>query len=343
MNPNRQGAWGLHLMALVAMLLLIPGPAQAQRIGPEDAIRVARGEVANRVGVSPSDVRIGSVTDDGRGNYTVQWSTRHPRQAAGSCVVSRHGRVIDFQQSSLPPGPDPGWRPDPQQATRAVQDELRRQVEAREGGSVIFGLDASTYDASRGKCGVRGSAAMSRHGRTRTLSYSGVYDGRTGGVEQLTYNFTGQDPNPPGPASGNRVTLRGPNGQYVSMDWSSSNAVCRGGHGGGGATLSLVVRNGHALQNGDQVSLRFERGGWLSAENGGGRGLLSNGRSSGPWETFTIVKLDTAAGPFIRSGDRVAFRAPNGQFITAEDGGGGKLNCKGGSQGPWEIFIIEFR
>ena len=45
----------------------------------------------------------------------------------------------------------------------------------------------------------------------------------------------------------------------------------------------------------------------------------------------------------INSGDVVVLRTKNGQFIVAEDGGGGRVNANRTAIGPWEQFIIEFR
>jgi hypothetical protein len=73
------------------------------------------------------------------------------------------------------------------------------------------------------------------------------------------------------------------------------------------------------------------------AEGGGGGIVNANRDWIGPWETFTLVDLN---GGTLWDGDPVAFRAENGQYLQAVDGGGGTMLAIGG--GPWahETFTI---
>lgn len=141
-----------------------------------------------------------------------------------------------------------------------------------------------------------------------------------------------------------RVTLRGPNGQYVFADkGGGGKVICKSNQAGEQELFTLVDANGFGLQNGDAVALRTSGQRWLTAEDGGGKFLVATGSQVGSFETFAIVKIDPSSGPVIRAGDKVAFRSQGGRYWTAEDGGGSKLNCKGQGVGPWEAFTIDFR
>ena len=141
-----------------------------------------------------------------------------------------------------------------------------------------------------------------------------------------------------------RVTLRGSNGQYVFADkGGGSKVICKSNQAGQQELFTLVDLNGFALQNGDPVAVRSSGQKWLTAEDGGGKYLAATGSQVGSFETFSIVKIDPSSGPVIRAGDKVAFRSQGGRYWTAEDGGGGKVNCKGQGVGPWEAFIVDFR
>jgi hypothetical protein len=78
-----------------------------------------------------------------------------------------------------------------------------------------------------------------------------------------------------------------------------------------------------------KISLQTANGQYVCAENGGGRGVVANRPSLGPWETFE--RIDLGAG-------RVALKAANGQYICAEEGGGREVVANRGAVGPWETF-----
>lgn len=88
-----------------------------------------------------------------------------------------------------------------------------------------------------------------------------------------------------------------------------------------------------------RVSLRTDNGHYLCAETGGGREMIANRTAVGPWETFTVERLDQT-GALLMSGDRVALRTANGQYLCAENGGGGEVVANRTTMGPWETFTI---
>ena len=337
---------------VLAALLWMALPAMAQNITLDEAVRIARREVRNQMGVSNSDVQVQEASESRHG-FRVRWAVpgRHGRSLTGLCVVSRRGEVVEFKRDETPSGP----RFNSRQAIDRVQETVRQQVLAEQGGGKLyFAGDASTFDMSHDGCGVQGTGSLTRRGAVAPFSYSGYYDARSGNVSRVNCSWQGGPPpptnpppppsNPPPPQSGgpapSYVSLRAPSGQFVGTDFMTGLVVCQSRRA---ERLALFDHNGGSLQDGDPVSFRAGRGGWFQAKGGGGQGLVVGGGSAGGWETFTIVKLDTSAGPMIQSGDRVALRCSNGQWVTAENGGGSKLNGKGASQGPWEVFIIEFR
>lgn len=87
------------------------------------------------------------------------------------------------------------------------------------------------------------------------------------------------------------------------------------------------------------MSLRTENGHYLCAEAGGGREVIANRTTVGPWETFTIGPSDQTSRALM-SGDRVTLRTVNGQFLCAENGGGGEVVANRVTAGPWETFTV---
>jgi hypothetical protein len=57
------------------------------------------------------------------------------------------------------------------------------------------------------------------------------------------------------------------------------------------------------------------------AEDGGGREVNANANRVGPWETFRIEKIGGTG--VIRDRDAIALRTSDGQYVVAENGGGG--------------------
>ena len=76
--------------------------------------------------------------------------------------------------------------------------------------------------------------------------------------------------------------------------------------------------------------------------HGGGAHVAANRAVGGPWESFRIINLD-GWSDFL-TGDRVALQAVNGQYVVAENGGGGNglgsVNANRSAIGPWETFVL---
>ena len=102
-------------------------------------------------------------------------------------------------------------------------------------------------------------------------------------------------------------------------------------------TFSLEDLNGRALMSGDGVFVRAGHGPYLQAWGGGGStlGAASNNRLT--WETFKIVRA-AGAGP-VKVGDVIGLQTLNGDWISAQDGGGGVVYAYGPALGPWESFV----
>jgi hypothetical protein len=102
------------------------------------------------------------------------------------------------------------------------------------------------------------------------------------------------------------------------------------------------------LMSGDPVCLITDNGHFVTAEGGGGRETNANRNACGPWETLHIFLLGhTPAGLFPVAGEiphqglvRVAFTAANGNWIVAENGGGGDVNANRPALGDWERWTF---
>src|SRR5262245_46485368 len=85
-----------------------------------------------------------------------------------------------------------------------------------------------------------------------------------------------------------------------------------------------------------KIALQYQ-GFYVSAEQGGGLdtrvittpALIANRPDCGPWETFDVEP---------QSGDAFALKTSGGYYITAENGGGGKLRTNATDVGVWETF-----
>ena len=144
----------------------------------------------------------------------------------------------------------------------------------------------------------------------------------------------------------------------VSLKAYGSDYYCTAESGGGGAVnanrseasnwerFTIENLNSKNLQSGalmdnDKIRLRSFDGHYLVAEGGGGSAVLANRQVGGGWETFTVHKV---AGSFtdniIRNGDVIALQAYNGQYLTAEGGGGGAVNANRNNVSTWEEFRV---
>jgi WSC domain-containing protein len=99
----------------------------------------------------------------------------------------------------------------------------------------------------------------------------------------------------------------------------------------GSAVFTLI-----ALGDG-AYALRSAYGNYATAEHGGDCPyggaecwFSANRNAIGAWETWHLVQ----------SGDRVGLRAFGGDFVTAENAGGGPANVNRPVQGPWETFTM---
>ncbi len=127
-----------------------------------------------------------------------------------------------------------------------------------------------------------------------------------------------------------------------------------------GTSLTLFDWNGDDLRSGDRVSFRDPQGDFIVAEGGGGGRVVIRSEYHERERLFTVVKLDApgASGDHvpsgdqvpsgdripsddrIRSGDTIALVVSTGEFISAEQGGGGPLNANRGVAGGWESFTL---
>jgi hypothetical protein len=111
------------------------------------------------------------------------------------------------------------------------------------------------------------------------------------------------------------------------------------------STFRLLDQNGALLHDGDPVVLRITTGGtnyFATAVSGGGGTVNVNYTGTpGSNETFTIHKVSDMAnspGTMLNDGDKFALQANNGNYVVAENGGGGIVNANRTTIGPWETF-----
>ncbi len=114
------------------------------------------------------------------------------------------------------------------------------------------------------------------------------------------------------------------------------------------ATLYFYDLNAAHMRSGDPVAVAIKSGStqwYMRAVNGGGGAvvidkLLANNdpQNATASERFTIEKLSGTPGTILNSGDTFALRASNGQYLSAENGGGGAVNANRSVRGTWETF-----
>jgi hypothetical protein len=103
-------------------------------------------------------------------------------------------------------------------------------------------------------------------------------------------------------------------------------------------TFSLIDINGGSLESGDSVFVRAGNGQYFQALNGGGSTLNAASNNTLGWETFRIVK-QTGTGT-IHDGDVVGLQDSGDTWVSAENGGGGKVFAYGAALGPWESLVF---
>jgi hypothetical protein len=86
---------------------------------------------------------------------------------------------------------------------------------------------------------------------------------------------------------------------------------------------------------------RNPRDQYLSAEGGGGREVRADREIPALWETFTLIRLTQRDDNWLQPGDMVCLQAANGQYLTAEGGGGREVIANRARPSEWETFIIE--
>jgi len=114
------------------------------------------------------------------------------------------------------------------------------------------------------------------------------------------------------------------------------------------STLYIYDLNGAHLRGGDPVAVAVKSGStkyFMVAENGGGgvvniNRVYSDASQTGPWERFTIERVSGGANDMISDGDQFALKASNGQYVVAENGGGGLINANRTTRGAWETFTF---
>ena len=139
---------------------------------------------------------------------------------------------------------------------------------------------------------------------------------------------------------GTTYSLTTVNGYKVSADGCGGSGVSARGTGLGPCeTLKIIDLNGGTLESGDQINIQVYATPWnFTAQYGGGGALLANTQWGASYETFTISK--TNGWGTIQNGDSVSLRAYNGNYCSAELGGGDVVNCNRAVVGPWETFTI---
>jgi hypothetical protein len=83
-----------------------------------------------------------------------------------------------------------------------------------------------------------------------------------------------------------------------------------------------------------RIALQAANGQYVAAESGGGREVNANRDAVGPWETFTLVRLDGRGA--LRYGETVLIRAIEERFYLRAGAGGtrlpaGELDAAGGA------------
>jgi hypothetical protein len=137
------------------------------------------------------------------------------------------------------------------------------------------------------------------------------------------------------------ANLRAINGQYVVAEQGGGDVVNANRDAAGPwETFALLDINGGDLVNGDRINLRTYGGYYLQATNGGGSSLTGLGTTPTSWETFVVNKVSGSAGAEIRNGDTISLMVANGNYVVAEQGGGGVVNANRTAVGAWEGFTL---
>jgi hypothetical protein len=120
-----------------------------------------------------------------------------------------------------------------------------------------------------------------------------------------------------------KVTIRAANGQYFAAE-------------GGGGGIVNANRDVAALWETFKLrevgynlfAISASNDQWVSCEFGR---IVANRKVIGPWEKFTRIALPNG---------KTAFQAHTGQYVVAEGGGGGIVNCNRDAIGAWETLRL---
>jgi hypothetical protein len=151
------------------------------------------------------------------------------------------------------------------------------------------------------------------------------------------------------------VAIQSQNGSFLSAEGGGGDGLWANRPAQGQweiFTLGAADPDALQLYSGDKVWLKTINNHFVTAEDGGGRETNANRPQVGPWEIFTISLLGVTSPTgllFPVSGViphgthdnpvHVAFQASNGNWVTAE-GGGGAVNANRAAIGDWERFTI---
>jgi hypothetical protein len=133
------------------------------------------------------------------------------------------------------------------------------------------------------------------------------------------------------------VNLRTDGGFFVVAELGGGDAVNANRTAAGiWETFTLIDLDGASLDDGDAVAFRtYDE---LHYLHGQIDDINAISVSIGSEEIFTIYRTG-GPGP-IGTGTNIALRAPNGQYLAAEGGGGGTVTANRSQIGPWETFKL---
>lgn len=142
------------------------------------------------------------------------------------------------------------------------------------------------------------------------------------------------------------VSVQTVNGQYIAAEGGGAVNAKQPSMVGVGSMFTIIDLNGGQLKSGDKVQFRTEQGTYLSAEGGGGREVRADRVHGLEWETFTIREVGASFTNLlgigsIDYGDPFTLQAFNGQYVVAEEGGGGALNANRLKADAWETFRFQ--
>jgi hypothetical protein len=166
----------------------------------------------------------------------------------------------------------------------------------------------------------------------------------TGGFHITVAQASPPPPLPVSPApdpSTALVNIRSLNGQWLYAQNGGGQAVVADQNTPTGwETFTLTDLSNTTLKSGDTIALMAPSGQYLSAEGGGGQNVVANRAVASGWEKFIIYDLSNGGGA-INSGDSISIQVNNGQYVSAEGGGGGVINANRNQVQGWETFTIQ--